>query len=368
MGVQRILIDHAAHEARWLLDTRPGQDLLSRIHGSENFPQCLCTAAGIGMSVRRSGNYYFLARLPGTGHLHHPDCPSYATDSFYSGLSHYPAGVVTDACNGRSLVRLAPASPPTDHNSLQMSLTGLLHLLLADGELNRWTKGQPSSWAYAAHAIRRAAQFIDLAPTGPLDARLLVPDPYDRDNPSANDDALVEFLASQNSPKFVLAPFKQFDVHEKGGRLSLKHLARTRFWLPHTDFPLPPVGGEPPLYGLVLLEVRAGWKPGNVNVIRSALTLTDRHFLPCASSAIAATAERLRQQAQSFLRPLRFDAPESEMQADFALIYGDRVEPAFLVGAACPESRQKKALATTLRRYYPVTVFDSDRPWELPAP
>jgi len=366
MAVQRILIDHAAHEARWLMDTRPGQDLLSRLHGSDNFPLCLCTTTGIGMSVRRTGNFYFLARLPGTGHLHHPDCPSHAPDNFFSGLAHYSAGVITDTCNGRTLVHLAPPSP-AGVAGLQMSLTGLLHLLIADGEINRWTHGQPAAWSHVASALRRAARFIDLAPNQPLEDHLFIPEPYDHTHPSSNDDELASFLASPHTPKIVIAPFKQIDPSDKHARLSLKHLARTRFWLSQSDFLPPPSEGDPALYGLVILEVRPGWKTGNVNVIRGALTLTDRHFLPCASSAIAAVAERLRQKGQPFLRPLRFDAPESEIQADFALFYGDRVEPAFLVGAASTDSRQKKALATTLRRYYPVTLFDSDRPWELPS-
>ena len=64
----------------------PGlQDALAQVYGSPERPRCLCVSGGIEMYIARHADY-IVKRMPDTGHLHHPTCPSFEPEPGMSGL------------------------------------------------------------------------------------------------------------------------------------------------------------------------------------------------------------------------------------------------------------------------------------------
>ena len=310
------------------------------------------------MSIRRTNNFFFLARLAGTGNLHEHDCPSYGQENYFSGLSCYPSGVVQETPEGRTLLQIPPSFATLGAMNA-MSLRGLLHLLIAEAAINQWLPDEERTWARISHRLRSAAMFIDTPDGQPLSERLCVPDAYTRDAPSQNHETLKALLCHNLPGPLLIAPIKGCESGPKATRLMLKHLPGIRFWLPaaHAAQLTPPAT---PLFGLAILELQSGSQSANLNVRHMAVLWTDRCYTPCPDEAIARVAEQLRKTQQAFLTPLRFDANESHLLADFALLRDHGAEPAFVVGSDYPDSRAKKALATVLRRYFPVSIFDVD--------
>ena len=81
MDVQRFSI-----KGRVLADDDPQlQDALAQVHETPERPRCLCVRGGIEMYVARH-RQFVVKRMPETGSLHAPFCPSYEPEAQQSGL------------------------------------------------------------------------------------------------------------------------------------------------------------------------------------------------------------------------------------------------------------------------------------------
>jgi hypothetical protein len=60
------------------------QNAVASIHGSPEWPRCLCVVGGIEMHSARHAEYV-VKRMPNTGHQHHPTCPSFEPKPDMSG-------------------------------------------------------------------------------------------------------------------------------------------------------------------------------------------------------------------------------------------------------------------------------------------
>lgn len=178
-------------------------EAIADAHSSHLRPRCMCTVEGVGMYVARLGDGYIVKRMPDTGRLHAPDCPSYEPPAEFSGLGQVLGSAITeDPATGETTLKLdfpltkipgRTGVPPTGGDSdsvstsgTKLSLRGLLHYLWDQAELTRWHPGFAGkrTWATVRRHLLQAAEH-KIARGDALRARLYVPEPFSVDEREA---------------------------------------------------------------------------------------------------------------------------------------------------------------------------------------
>jgi hypothetical protein len=229
---------------------------LERAHRERHRPLCLCTPDGLEMYVARVAGQCILKRMPFTGSLHAPDCPSYDTPPGASGLGQLLGSAIQeDPVSGATLLRLgfavstmgsrashAPAAPVAGSDArggMRLSLRGLLHYLWDEAELSRW---QPAftgrrSWATVRKHLQDASAG-KIVRGEPLLDRLYVPETFrveDRDQINARQRTRWARAATQAGHRqhllIAIAEVKEVCPARYGARLLLKQVPDQAFWL-----------------------------------------------------------------------------------------------------------------------------------------
>lgn len=121
--------------------------LLAAAHEKKVRPRCLCTAAEPEMYVARFGDDLLLKRMPGTGHLHDPSCPTFDPPPELSGLGQVNGKAIVSDHEGATALKLdfplsmrsgravtladgtAAAATSATATPSKLSLLGMLHYL-----------------------------------------------------------------------------------------------------------------------------------------------------------------------------------------------------------------------------------------------
>jgi hypothetical protein len=178
-------------------------EVIADAHESHERPRCMCRVDGVEMYVARLGEGYIVKRMPTTGSLHAPDCPSYEPPAEFSGLGQVLGSAITeDPATGQTTLKLdfpltkvpgRTAMPPAGGESdsvstsgTRLSLRGLLHYLWDQAELTRWHPGFAGkrTWATIRRHLLQAAEH-KIARGDALRARLYVPEPFSVDERDA---------------------------------------------------------------------------------------------------------------------------------------------------------------------------------------
>ena len=117
-------------------------------------PRCLCQPGGVEMYIARH-RQFLLKRMPGSGALHHPGCPSYELDVQQSGLGELVGEAVLESNPGSfdlrvnfPWTRVAGRALPRGESQepaevavarRRMSLRALMHFLFETAGFNRWS-------------------------------------------------------------------------------------------------------------------------------------------------------------------------------------------------------------------------------------
>src|SRR5574337_1926737 len=89
----------------WRADEAGIQAALDEVHGTSERPRCLCRAGGVAMYVARLQEF-IVKRMPDSGHLHHPSCPSFESKAAQSGLGALTGSAVRELETGRTELRV----------------------------------------------------------------------------------------------------------------------------------------------------------------------------------------------------------------------------------------------------------------------
>lgn len=149
---------------------------LAAAHARRHRPLCLCTASGHEMYVARLENDFVVKRMPFTGSMHAPHCPSYDPPPEISGLRTLGSAVREDPDSGLTLLRLdfpiskagtrtieavsEQASDSVLSEGNRLTLRGLLQYLWDEAELTRWRPefaGKRSWSTVRKHLLQAAA-------------------------------------------------------------------------------------------------------------------------------------------------------------------------------------------------------------------
>jgi hypothetical protein len=94
------------------------QRALAEAHGARVRPLCRCTASGVEMYIARVGtDRYIIKRMPDTGMVHAPSCPSYLPPETVSGLGQVLGGAIQESVEtGATVLRLGFRMAKADRN------------------------------------------------------------------------------------------------------------------------------------------------------------------------------------------------------------------------------------------------------------
>ena len=169
---------------------------LGTAHLRRHRPLCLCRPPGLEMYVAQLGETFIVKRMPGTGSLHAPDCPSYEPPAEMSGLGRVPAMAITEfpdtgrtklrldfalSRSGREVTRSHSADRASGVTSIRrgLALRGLLHYLWDQAQLTRWEPGFEGrrSWSTVRRHLLIAAEG-KIACGRPLSDVLYIPEVF----------------------------------------------------------------------------------------------------------------------------------------------------------------------------------------------
>ena len=231
-------------------DGAPGiEALLGAAYTAKQRPRCLCTEAGIPMYIAHVGERLIVKRMPNTGHLHAPECPSFEPPAELSGLGEVAGSAIQeDLASGATTLRLdftlakrgssrppaAQGTPPdtvrTDGQKL--TLRGTLHYLWEQAELSRWSPGMTGkrSWGVVQRRLLGALQ-NKFAKGDPLVDVLFVPESWSEDqkepierNRRGQLARLHTRDAGATKLMVIVGELKGFKEARFGSRAVIKHL------------------------------------------------------------------------------------------------------------------------------------------------
>ena len=338
---QRIAIGGRVHVAEWLCDTRAGQAVLADAYRDPRRPRCMCRGAGVEMYVGRRGSTYYLSRMPGSGLLHEPACPSMEDLNLFSAAADYADGAIVELPDGSVQVRFDPAAERGE-NPTAVSLDGLLDLLLEISNLHAWSpQDNERGWCAVRERLGSAARTIYLAGGAVLSSCLLLPGAFEKDTYQERKRLQESFLCVQDAIRLVCAPLREIRPARYGWQIVLKHMPTSRIWMPRRVAESMKARAQGTLDcseasypALCLLQTRPTGN-GGFAVTAGALRRTDRRFVPCLTDAEARVADTLAARQRRFVRPLRFDASWERALADYALVEEGTAPIPIFVLATC---------------------------------
>ena len=323
----------------------PGAEaLLAAAHTAKQRPQCLCLAVRVPMYIAHVGDRFIVKRMPNTGHLHAPECPSFDPPAELSGLGEVAGSAIQeDLSTGATTLRLdftlakrgasrppvAQGTPPdtvrTDGQKL--TLRGALHYLWDQAELSRWMPGMAGkrSWGVVQRRLVAAAQ-DKFAKGDPLADVLFVPEPWSQDHKDAIERDRRGQLARLHTRDaggsrlmVVIGEIKEFKEARFGSRAVVKHVPEMHFQVPgdlmrrierHFEKELALWKSEDESH-MILAGTFGVDTAGYANLEAASLMVTDANWIPVEHRWDLELVRRLVAERRRFTKGMRYNlAPD----------------------------------------------------------
>lgn len=362
MELQRLSI-----KGRVLTEDDPQlQDALAQVYETPERPRCLCMPGGVEMYVARH-RQFVVKRMPDTGNLHAPVCPSYEPEALQSGLGELLGEAVLERepgkvelrvdfpwtrTTGRSVTRAEPQEVAEVANvHRRMSLRALMHFLFERAGFNRWSpamQGKRNQGVLHKYLLEAAE---DVSVKGvPLRERLYVPQPF---NEATKIDAAqrrrvkLAVLQPRDGRKplaVLIGEFKASETTALGRRVWIRHmpdaplLATAKTWerIERVYAPLfeardADTGVKARLMMAALVGAR---REQTYEIEAASLMLTSEQWIPVEGIHELPLVHALVEQRRRFIKPLRYDAKSAAGFANALLLdTGAAVVPLHVVSA-----------------------------------
>lgn len=315
---------------------------------------CCCYGKGTKQLMVRylsGSDTYTLAKYPSSGSEHSLDCKFHSLDETQSGMQGYESGVVREKDGimhiklsiGMTKIDKVPQDKVTPlrlahragNGQSKMSLVGLLHLLWSEGELNKWYPKMAGKrkGSIVSNQILKAAGNIKVGRLSINDV-ILVRTDNDAKNILLSNEKNVEASFESNKRLIIVTTLARYNEE--------KYSLSTPESLPINNF-----GGMPramidsdswsKLVNSFPIEI-AGWKKGkqvvaialvdtptknnkyiSSKVLQMGLMMVTDNWIPIDSAYEGEVADKLTKEDRAYIKPLRYDAAESEVFPDFCL-------------------------------------------------
>lgn len=304
---------------------------------------------------------YTLAKYSLSGSEHSLDCRFHSLDASQSGIQGYENGVIREK-DGNMYIRLSlgmtkkdevpseKVTPPRLFNRVgngqsKMSLIGLLHLLWTEGELNKWYPKMAGKRkdAIVSSQILKAAENIKVGRLTIKDVLLIRTDDT---TPlfSENNREIVDTAMLSNKRLIIVTTLARYNQE--------KYLLNTPKSLPINNFegmPRPMIDSDTweKVLGSFPNEI-SGWKNGrkvmvialidtpfknikneyiSSKVLQVGLMMVTNNWIPIDSAYEGIVADKLTGENRAYIKPLRYDAAESDVFPDFCLYDTKHADP-----------------------------------------
>ena len=358
------------------------QDALATVHETSERPRCLCVAGGVEMYVARH-RQFVVKRMPDTGGLHHPSCPSYEPEAQQSGLGELIGEAVLESEPGRVELRVdfpwlrtgsggvarGERQPPAEVcvPKRRMSLRALTHYLFERAGFNRWSpamEGKRNQGVIHKYLHEAAAEVMVKGVM--LGDRLYVPEPFNEATRADAAERRREKLAvlrphEGRSPlALVIGEFKTSDASALGRRLWIKHMPDVpllvagktwdrieRVFAPLFEARDADTGHRVRLIATALIRAR---RENTYEVDAACLMLTTEQWIPVEGVHELALLHALIAQRRRFVKPLRYDARSAEAFPNVLLLdAGRKPVPLHVLSAfASDKARAEKSAAIAI--------------------
>lgn len=369
----------------WQSDELGLQAVLGSLSEAQERPMCLCVPKGVPMYVARHGQW-LVKRMPSTGHLHHPNCPSYDPDPSASGLGVHWGRAIRESELGfdlrlnfglkaRAAARRGTSTVHEVVNPTQpqrgLSLHGLMHWLFERARFNRWDPTEAGKRDQAAlHKHLMAAAQDGWVRGAPLAQRLLVPEPFARD--------AVEQIRERRSAKLralgtervlVLGEFKATELMDGRSRIWIRHWPDWPLWvntdlwrrLERSQAQLIEARATSQTLRMLMLAVLQPLREMTYQIHAASLMLTTAQWIPLHSAFEEQLIQRLMEERRRFIKPLWYDSPCEDFANVLLTDAGLDVVPLHLLSAFMVErTRMRKQEDAQKRDDW---VWDTRQPW-----
>ncbi|MGW4242946.1 DUF1173 family protein [Nocardia sp. NPDC004722] len=327
----------AAHQMR-LVDLRANPERYTRMFTiaktTAGHGLCLCRPEPLRLVIRCRGGRYFLARWPGEGQDHDPDCPFHQVDPALSGRSGYADDAIVEGPDATTIRFDTPllvkpgTTSETDTRATEnggggrrtVGLLGLLHYLWEDAHLNTYNPGGRRSWAQVLATLGPHLEDCVLSRRALTDVLYLVP-PYRPQVGDANRAAFDAFLDRLRSPRdqirrgLLLGELVEANATAHGVAYKVKHLPSVLYTSREVHQRILRAhraafartasqhGGR--RVTLVLLERSPKGYPTLADA--AVMLTTGDTYIPADSSHELVMAAALQAAGRAFFKPVRYD-------------------------------------------------------------
>ena len=325
------------------------QEVLASVYETTQRPRCLCVAGGVEMYISRFSSFV-VKRMPGTGHRHAPWCDSFGLVDTSSGRIHHRESVEIQP-NGRMRLRLgfalrqvdefgsrstATSRPREASKPARLSLLALLHLLWEEAGFNKWTPRMEGKrhWGLIRHFLLQAASDCEVGHKPLLDY-LLLPEPFHVEKKQEIQDRLqrrlqqLEVRAGSGRHLLILiGPLKSISAHEARARVAVRHLSEMslhadEFWSRklrrHHEIALGSAESHERLNIVIACTIAKAREGEGYWIDSAALMSVSKEWIPVSNRFEAAVADALIRSGRSFVKVMKYDAPNTHGCADFVL-------------------------------------------------
>lgn len=265
------------------IDLDWAQRLLARARHSRVRPYCTCSMSKPALYIRGASSLS-LARMPGTGALHHQGCEF--------GKQYWEDYAAQEAQSRRETISLSDQLVDQDRNSLQL-------LWKASG-LHVWKSSfKFRTWGLVRQRLLRALEVQGAREVGDLVEPSFIPAAFSETAPDATVLALHHKLSEhQGNSVLLIAPVKATYVDQQLPVLVLKHLPRMRVFVRNLRLP-------PAKHCVARLRIHLNCAD-LVGEEVEYLPVHESSWLPTASGQHAAEVDRLIASGSDFTIPLPF--------------------------------------------------------------
>ena len=320
-------------------------EAIAAAHATHQRPRCLCLIEGVEMYIARLAGQdgsFIVKRMPDTGCLHAPDCPSYEPPAELSGLGQVLGTAINeDPATGETTLNLgfsmskiqgrsttpaaAVASDSVASDGTKLSLRGLLHYLWDQAELTHWQPGFAGrrSWGTVRRHLLVAAQ-NKIARSGALGSRLYVPEVFSVEQRDAiNARRVAQWATAFAAPgkpqqlMLLIGEVKEIVPARYGQKAVIKHVPDQAFLIDEQLYrrlgrrferELSLWGSSDQLH-MVMIATFGVTDAGLPALWEVCLMPVNGQWLPIEDSFEQQLVDKLVNEKRSFIKGLRYNVP-----------------------------------------------------------